>query len=242
MDPAASRIVTDILSDRSARTTTFGLDSVLSTRRPSAVKTGTSKDMRDNWCVGYTDRYTVGVWVGNSSGAAMWDVSGTTGAAPVWQAIVDHLGARDRVVTIPTADTATIVRRAIRYDRDLEAPREEWFLPGTEDVRIRPGTSAKTATSDQRHTGAIVMPIDGTLIAIDPDIPAGRQTVPFRAEGEPRQIAWRINGRTVGRGGAIDWPVWPGRHLVELVDAGGSVVDSIHFDVRGASVTRRASR
>ena len=89
MDAAASPIVADILADRNARTTTFGMDSVLSTRAWSAVKTGTSKDMRDNWCVGFTARYTVGVWVGNSSGASMWDVSGTTGAAPVWQALVE---------------------------------------------------------------------------------------------------------------------------------------------------------
>ena len=61
---------------------TFGTDSVLATRTWTAVKTGTSKDMRDNWAIGYSQAYTVGVWVGNASGAPMWDVSGTTGAAP----------------------------------------------------------------------------------------------------------------------------------------------------------------
>ena len=35
-----------------------------------AVKTGTSKEMRDNWCVGYSRRYTVGVWVGKLLGRA----------------------------------------------------------------------------------------------------------------------------------------------------------------------------
>ena len=33
---------------------TFGLDSPLVTRGWAAVKTGTSKDMRDNWCIGFT--------------------------------------------------------------------------------------------------------------------------------------------------------------------------------------------
>ena len=46
------------------------------------MKTGTSKAMRDNWCVGFTDRYTVAVWVGNVEGDAMRAVSGTSGAAP----------------------------------------------------------------------------------------------------------------------------------------------------------------
>ena len=56
----ASFIVSDILADAAARAATFGLASPLSTRSWAAVKTGTSKGMRDNWAIGYTDRYTVG--------------------------------------------------------------------------------------------------------------------------------------------------------------------------------------
>ena len=83
--------ISDILSDREARSATFGLENPLATRFWSAVKTGTSKDMRDNWCVGYSSRYTVGVWVGNFSGDAMWDVSGITGAAPIWVSLMNSL-------------------------------------------------------------------------------------------------------------------------------------------------------
>ena len=60
-DAAAVFLVTDILADNNARARTFGLNSLLATRGFAAVKTGTSKDMRDNWCIGFTDRYTVGV-------------------------------------------------------------------------------------------------------------------------------------------------------------------------------------
>ena len=56
------------------------------------VKTGTSKDMRDNWCVGYTDRFTVGVWVGNASGEAMHDVSGISGAASTENGVPPNIG------------------------------------------------------------------------------------------------------------------------------------------------------
>ncbi len=66
------------------RRLTFGLESVLSLPFLAAVKTGTSKDMRDNWCIGWTADYTVGVWVGNFNGDPMWNVSGVTGAAPMW--------------------------------------------------------------------------------------------------------------------------------------------------------------
>jgi penicillin-binding protein 1C len=45
-------LVTSILADRDARAATFGVESPLGTSFWSAVKTGTSKDMRDNWCIG----------------------------------------------------------------------------------------------------------------------------------------------------------------------------------------------
>ncbi|HLX38801.1 MAG TPA: transglycosylase domain-containing protein, partial [Candidatus Binataceae bacterium] len=43
-------LVSDVLSDRASRSSTFGLENSLATPFWSAVKTGTSKDMRDNWC------------------------------------------------------------------------------------------------------------------------------------------------------------------------------------------------
>ncbi|MGH8678012.1 MAG: penicillin-binding protein 1C, partial [Burkholderiales bacterium] len=81
MDTAASWIVADILSDKLARSPTFGLDNALAARRWAPVKTGTSKDMRDNWCIGFTNRYTVGVWIGNFDGSPMHDITGVSGAA-----------------------------------------------------------------------------------------------------------------------------------------------------------------
>lgn len=83
-DSASVREVKEILSDNQNRALGFGLDSALALPG-AAVKTGTSKDMRDNWCVGMNDRFTVGVWVGNFSGEAMWNVMGVSGAAPIWK-------------------------------------------------------------------------------------------------------------------------------------------------------------
>lgn len=73
-----------ILAENQNRALGFGLDSALALSG-AAVKTGTSKDMRDNWCVGMNDRFTVGVWVGNFGGEPMWNVMGVTGAAPIWK-------------------------------------------------------------------------------------------------------------------------------------------------------------
>ncbi|HYX49388.1 MAG TPA: transglycosylase domain-containing protein, partial [Ktedonobacteraceae bacterium] len=52
--------------------------------RPAAAKTGTTNDFRDNWTVGYTTDYVMGVWAGNDDNSPMIDVSGITGAAPIW--------------------------------------------------------------------------------------------------------------------------------------------------------------
>lgn len=79
-----------IISQSENRALGFGLDSSLSLQG-AAVKTGTSKDMRDNWCVGFNSRFTVGVWVGNFSGEPMWNVLGITGAAPIWKSIMTWL-------------------------------------------------------------------------------------------------------------------------------------------------------
>ncbi|HMK65018.1 MAG TPA: penicillin-binding protein 1C, partial [Thermodesulfobacteriota bacterium] len=92
-DKNSDAVIAHILSDREARSATFGLENVLSTRFWTAVKTGTSKDMRDNWCLGYSEKYTVGVWVGNFSGAPMRNVSGVSGAAPIWLEVMNMLHA-----------------------------------------------------------------------------------------------------------------------------------------------------
>src|SRR5207253_2712682 len=82
-DPRAAFLIADILSDNAARTLAFGAHSALRFDFPVACKTGTSTDFRDNWAIGFTPEFTVGVWVGNFDGTPMERVSGVTGAAPV---------------------------------------------------------------------------------------------------------------------------------------------------------------
>lgn len=233
MEGGASFIVGDILSDRSARARTFGLENALATRMWSAVKTGTSKDMRDNWCVGYSSRYTVGVWVGNASGAPMWDVSGVTGAAPVWQEVMHYLHARDNKRQRQQQPVAPgqLVLRDIRFDQGLEAARREYFLPGTaqSDIRVARAREVRAAIS---------YPTSGMLAALDPDIPPANQRIRFRADGAPAGSRWLLDGRPLPRSALDDgWLPWPGRHVLVLNDAAGVELDRVRFEVRGA-VTR----
>jgi membrane peptidoglycan carboxypeptidase len=88
LDERVAYIITDILSDNNARIPAFGANSALNIGRPAAAKTGTTTDFRDNWVVGYTPNLVVGVWVGNADNTPMVDVTGVSGAAPVWNAFM----------------------------------------------------------------------------------------------------------------------------------------------------------
>ncbi|MCK6530627.1 penicillin-binding protein 1C [Myxococcota bacterium] len=85
LDPRAAFLVTDVLADAAARAPTFGRRSVLDLPFPCAVKTGTSRGYRDNWTVGYTPEVVVAVWAGNFDARAMGEVSGVTGAGPLFR-------------------------------------------------------------------------------------------------------------------------------------------------------------
>ena len=249
LDARAAFIVGDILADGNARARTFGTDSVLATRFWSAVKTGTSKDMRDNWAVGWSARYTVGVWVGNASGAPMHDVSGVSGAAPVWAAVMRFLHASEPSRAPPPP--AGLAHTAVRYGpgdapEPLEAAREEWFIQGTQQALFAIDTVASGAylasargQKDSKNTPSgtvarITAPAAGTIIALDPDIPPARQRLQFTATSAG--VRWRIHGKEQGRGERLSWLPWPGRHVVQITDAQGQVLDEIRIEVRGAGV------
>jgi 1A family penicillin-binding protein len=94
ISPQVAYLISDILSDRYARMRAFGEVSALDIDRPAAAKTGTTSDWRDNWTIGYTPDRVVGVWVGNADGQPMENISGVTGAGPVWHDVmlVAHRG------------------------------------------------------------------------------------------------------------------------------------------------------
>ena len=227
LDPDASWIVASMLSDPLARSVTFGLENPLTSRHWTAVKTGTSKDMRDNWCVGFSDRYTVGIWVGNFDGSPMHDVSGVTGAAPVWLELIDYLHRRS--TSTQASRPESVIARRIEYEQEIEAAREEYFVGGTEIEMV-----ATKAAGTIR--AGIAYPGNGSIIALDPDIPDKVQRVRFVAAPQLPGQRWQLDGETLG---APDQPVlWApqsGRHDLVLMDANGVELDRVRFEVRGAA-------
>jgi membrane peptidoglycan carboxypeptidase len=99
LSPAAAFMITDVLSDDAARATSVGICSPMvlyttsqaqcqtgnpGTVRPAAAMLGTTDSFRDNWTLGYTSDYAVGVWSGNDDFAPMVNTLGVDGAAPIW--------------------------------------------------------------------------------------------------------------------------------------------------------------
>jgi penicillin-binding protein 1C len=177
--------------------------------------------MRDNWCIGFSPRYTVGVWVGNFDGSPMWDVSGVTGAAPLWQEVMSYLHPSGDVAP---AAPAGIETAQVGFEPPVEAPREELFLSGTAVGRV-------VAKPEEATHPSIVYPGAGQIIAVDPDIPADRQRVRFEAMGAGAGARWRLNGELVQDGES--WRPQPGHWLLTLHDPEGNQLDAVRFEVRG---------
>jgi len=136
LDERVAAIITDILSDNTARIPAFGTNSILNIGRPAAAKTGTTTDFRDNWVVGYTPNLVVGVWVGNADNTPMVDVTGVSGAGPIW-----HHFMRDALLGQPELDfhmPDELIRievcalSGLLPTDDCPLRHLEWFIRGTE--------------------------------------------------------------------------------------------------------------
>jgi penicillin-binding protein 1C len=130
-----SWLIADILSDNQAREMAFGSYSVLRLPFKCAVKTGTSSTFRDNWTLGYTPEFTVGVWVGNFDNTPMQDVSGITGAGPIFRDVMLHLHEKHPATWFDRPAAITHARIDPRTGKRLtpQTPpsrlsREEWFI------------------------------------------------------------------------------------------------------------------
>jgi penicillin-binding protein 1C len=133
-DERVTFLLTNILSDPVARRPAFG--AAFQFPFACAVKTGTTKDYRDNWTVGFTTEYTVGVWVGNFDGGPMRGVSGLTGAGPIFSDVMMLLHQHNTPEEFPVPQG--LHRRAV-CPRSGKLPTKacgetivEWFQSGDE--------------------------------------------------------------------------------------------------------------
>jgi len=141
LNPGIAFILTDILADNSARALAFGPNSLLQIPgRKVAVKTGTTNNLRDNWCIGYTPSLLAAVWVGNNDNSPMSHIaSGITGATPIWHKIMKKLlENKSEENWLPPKNVIRV--NVCQATGTLPCPgcprtKSEFFLRGTEPTR-----------------------------------------------------------------------------------------------------------
>ncbi len=230
-DEAVSSLIADILSDPDARSREFGSGGALHFPEPTAVKTGTSNDYRDAWALGFSDRFTVGVWMGNLDRNEMDGVSGSIGPAMVLRAVFAELR-RDtpsgpiflsrklRSVRICAISGAAAVRDCPVTD--------EWFRPQNVPTEsCRHGHAAGTLSADgdvppaRASAGEVYLsqPTPGLHLAKDPRIPDELEAFPMEIASDrpPRQVEWFVDGAQIGvthQGEhRMPWPLSRGEHV-----------------------------
>ncbi len=238
-------LIRDMLSDPYARSLSFGVDSVLNLPFPAAVKTGTSSDFRDTWTVGFTRNYTVATWAGNFSGEPMRQVSGVTGAAPLWQRILLHLHEKQDPQNFPpltdwekrpicaisgrkpTADCKAVVEEYFapadlaEYARSAETPFQ---LPPEYDEWLASQPEAALTAGELRiltpREDAYFVAAEGARLAFKIAAPAGET------------VEWRLNGRLLENTAEreIFWPMESGDWVLAVKS--GELSDRVYFQVR----------
>lgn len=186
----ASLLITDILSDNKARVPEFGLNNILELSRPAAVKTGTTRNFRDNWTIGYTPDFTVGVWVGNSDNTAMHNISGVYGAGPIWHDVMEEI------------------------HRNIPIKQFQSPLPTAQTQRNNATTtiSQKAQSVDAIPKLRIKKPFDLDVFKWQPKIPAETQQIKLESEKDPSigEVIWFINNEPIGKGDSVFWQLRQG--------------------------------
>ncbi|TAE56684.1 MAG: penicillin-binding protein 1C [Nostocales cyanobacterium] len=246
------QLIINMLSDRYARASAFGVDSVLNLPFPTAVKTGTSSNYRDTWTVGFSTEYTVATWVGNFNGEPMSQVSGVTGAAPLWNRIMLHLhehqppeefSAPAGLIQLPIC-----ANTGLKPTPECDSVVQEYFLPtdkiayeNSTDFNLSPvydqwlvkqqPSKSLTSISNQLR---IISPQDGDLFLIYPggEEQQKLQKLKFQlAKNSHLSVEWWLNGQRLSTqsNNEIFWQLQPGKWRLEAKS--GGMRHQINFQV-----------
>jgi len=181
IDSGVAFLISDILADDDARTPAMGTNNPLDLPFSAAAKTGTSNDFRDNWTVGYTPGLAVGVWTGNSDNSEMLDISGLSGAAPLWSGFMEAVYEDDRLLEVLSTDGISpsvefiapdgIEKRSIcnlarisTSSTECALTDSEYFLPSTQNAQAESDLTADRVAWEELDPGVWRVP----AVAIPP--------------------------------------------------------------------------
>jgi penicillin-binding protein 1C len=242
--PQVSYIITDILSDNSARVPAFGEYSPLNLPFPCASKTGTSTHSRDNWTIGYTPRYTVGVWVGNFDGSPMHNISGVEGAGPIYRDIMMMLNKKNEKFVQPNGVVRVEICPESGLLKSSNCPNSmyELYLSNFQPKDVcnihKQGkvafpqefynwTKENNIVTKENNSPIqepkITYPSSGDVFAIDPNIKKEYQKIKLKAivPEDSDKVEWYVDGKKFAITTSIPHSVWweleVGKHSFKVI-------------------------
>lgn len=247
-----SLLITDILQDKDARLAEFGENNALEFPYPVAAKTGTSRNFNDNWTIGFTPQVTVGVWVGNSDGQAMEQVSGISGAGPIFHQVMNVVNNNTNKTfkALQTLTSTTICLPSGLLPQPLCNHRsQEYFLPGTAptspDTWYQPdGLHLPTELhywqqqfAVKSSTGlAIIAPHDQDVYTLDREIPLANQAIKCSIYApNVKDLTIKLNQQVISHTTSCSLPFTKGKYTLnaEGMDPNGKVLSqTINYSVQ----------
>ncbi len=213
----SATIIGDILSDPNARILEFGRGGVLQFPTQTAVKTGTSGGYRDLWAVGYSARFTAGVWMGNLNRAPTRGLTSSQAPAVLLRSVFALLEQRWDGAPLPRR--GDIVTRTICAETgalpqgDVLRCRKIDEIFSRREPRIKP-------RNNQNDAPQILVPSPGIIVARDPRIPDAFERLGLALDRSSgiSSVRWYMDSQYVGEapasGKQVSWPLQEGRHTV----------------------------
>jgi penicillin-binding protein 1C len=150
--------------------------------RTIGFKTGTSYGFRDAWSAGFSNDYTVGVWVGRADGTPRPGKVGVDTAAPLLLKVFGLLPADKQSDPVPP--TGTILAETT----DALPPSLRVFARATDQPVEKVAPVAPPS---------ITYPPNGTVIPL-PGPKDVDKTILLKAEGGKAPLTWLVNGLLIG--------------------------------------------
>jgi len=155
----------------------------LSRQRTIAFKTGTSYGFRDAWSAGFSNDYTVAVWVGRADGAPRVGSVGREAAGPI---LLKTFGLLPRDTTPDPAPPAGTI---LATSTDALPPGLRRFTREIQQAAVPVPTNVPPPT--------ISFPPNGATVPL-PAADAKEKDIQLKADGGAGPLTWLVNGHLVG--------------------------------------------
>lgn len=228
-------LITHILSEYKYKVEAFGLHSALHFPFPFAVKTGTSKDFKDNFVVGYNQHFTCAVWVGNLYNESLDDLPAVSGAGIILKNVLLNLwnkGFPFKNFKYPENELKAIkICTLSGLPANSFCPHTEYELYAldctptgicnwhsknktTVPAEYAEWAAQKNYSISKQSECKIIFPSNGSTFKIDKTVRKSLQAIPLKAMSSSSNVKWYINNQYIGYGSEIVWQLKQGKHVL----------------------------